>query len=103
MSFQTETGTERNEMTENQSIQCSIDSLTQSILSMLSIETKKEQFLALTVSLSLDLLSFGVIYDNNTTSNTVVKIHQSEKYQMKCLLKGTEKTKEEEKEKKERQ
>ena len=52
MSFQTETGTERNEMTENQSIQCSIDSLTQSILSMLSIETKKEQFLALTVSLS---------------------------------------------------
>merc|ERR1712166_591990 len=60
--------------------------------------TKKEQFLALTVSLSLDLLSLGVIYDNNTTSNTAVKIHQSEKYQMKCLLKGTEKTKEEEKE-----
>ena len=102
MSFQTETGTERNEMTENQSIQCSIDSLTQSILSMLSIETKKEQFLALTVSLSLDLLSIGVIYDNNTTSNTVVKIHQSEKYQMKCLLNG-EKTKEEEKEKEEGQ
>ena len=102
MSFQTETGTERNEMTENQSIQCSIDSLTQSILSMLSIETKKEQFLALTVSLSLELLSIGVIYDNNTTSNAVVKIHQSEKYQMKCLLKG-EKTKEEEKEKEEGQ